>query len=68
MRDALLLLKTPPPYGGGEILQAHLRDHYVGREGYVVMELTSSKRDKTNQGAFQLWKTTEFIATWCRTV
>ena len=67
-RQKLLLLKTPPPFGGGEILQAHLRDHYAAREGYDIVEVCSKKRDKTNQGALQPWKVAEFVGLWFRIV
>jgi len=62
----LLLLKTPPPYGGGELQQEIMRKHYAGDGRFRIIELTSSRRDKTNQGVFEGWKVFEFVHVWMR--
>lgn len=61
MRNLLLVLRTPPPYGGGEILQEALLKYYNGRGKYQIITLTSKQRDKGNQGLFRFWKLFEFL-------
>jgi len=58
----LLLLKTPPPYGGGEIRGASLRDYVIDKPDFFVMELSSAQRDKSSQLKFEFWKIGEFLS------
>ena len=60
------MLKTPPPYGGGELRAAALRDYVVGKKDFIVWDLSSEKRNKSTQGKFEIWKIKEFILQWCR--
>lgn len=64
MRKTLLLLRTPPPFGGGELQQKELGRHYRARQEYRVIEVSSKKRDKSNQSRFALWKLGEFLRVW----
>jgi hypothetical protein len=64
----LMLLKTPPPYGGGEIRGAALRDYVKDNTDFIVQEICSNRRDKTSQGVFAFWKINEFIINWLRFV
>lgn len=59
-----MLLKTPPPYGGGELRSAALCAYLSGNSDFIVQEISSSRRDKTNQGVFAFWKISEFIVNW----
>ncbi len=63
-KPILLILKTPPPYGGGELLSAALCAYVSGDSDFIVQEIRSPKRDKTNQGVFAFWKIAEFIVNW----
>jgi len=49
-RPILLLLRVPPPYGGGEILNALLRERLAGEPGYIVLARTNPRGSKSNQG------------------
>lgn len=62
----LLLLKTPPPYGGGEVRSGWLRDYVADKESFIVKEIRSSKRTRANQGSFSVWKLWEFLLIWFR--
>ncbi|MFC1462230.1 glycosyltransferase family 4 protein [Verrucomicrobiota bacterium] len=64
MNTILLLLRTPPPYGGGEIRSASLSEYVSDLPDFVVHEVCSSKRDKSNQGRFALWKLSAFAKDW----
>ena len=46
----LLVLKTPPPFGGGEILGAYLRDYIRNDNEFKVIEFSSTKKNKGTQG------------------
>lgn len=63
-RNILLVLKTPPPYGGGEIRAAALRNHVANMNEFIVLEFGSPMRDKASQGMFAIWKLTEFLKNW----
>jgi glycosyltransferase involved in cell wall biosynthesis len=68
MKPILVLLRPPPPLGGGEILHGYLRERYSTEEGYRVLEISSKARDKRNQGSLALWKIQEFVVLWFRVV
>jgi len=63
-KPILLILKTPPPYGGGELQSAAVCAYVSGDSDFIVQEIRSPKRNKTNQGVFAFWKITEFIVNW----
>ena len=67
-KKILLILRTPPPYGGGELQHEALRDYFACKKDYIILESHSDRRDKTNQGAFALWKINEFVIIWFRIV
>ena len=67
-RRILLLLRTPPPYGGGELRGAALRDYVADMPDFVVQEISSPKREKANQGKMRIWKVCEFAGNWWRFV
>ena len=60
----LLCIKPPPPYGGGEIRAAALRDFVQSDAEFMVLELGSRTRNKSTQGRFAFWKVTEFLTDW----
>jgi len=64
--EILLILKTPPPYGGGEICEGWLRDFVKGKKEFLVVEIRSSRRTRANQGTYSAWKLWEFLSTWLR--
>lgn len=64
----LLILKTPPPYGGGEVRSAWLRDYVADKKEFIVEEINSSMRTRSNQGSFAFWKLLEFMSTWIRVI
>ena len=65
-RRILLILKTPPPYGGGEICAAWLRDYVADREEFLIEEIRSFRRTRANQGTYAVWKLWEFLSMWLR--
>ena len=67
MKRILLILKTPPPVGGGELIHEALREYYSDKDAFVIEELCSEGRDKGSQGKFALWKAFEFARLWLRT-
>lgn len=66
MQRIMLMLRTPPPFGGGEILQDAMREHYSACSDYSILVVSSTKRGKDNQGNLALWKCCEFCATFWR--
>lgn len=62
----LLVLRTPPPYGGGEVRSAALREYVAGMPDFVVYEVGSPRRDKSNQGQFAVWKLGALLRDWWR--
>jgi len=65
-RRIVLILKIPPPCGGGEVRSAWLRDYVRDKEEFVIEEIRSSKRTRANQGSFSAWKLWEFLLIWLR--
>lgn len=57
----LLILKTPPPFGGGEIRALALKKYLGTNTNYRILEISSKKLNKATQGRFALWKFTKFI-------
>lgn len=64
----LLFLRTPPPYGGGEIRAAALRDFILHDKRFFIHEIQSNRRQKSNQGNFSFWKLVEFIDIWFHSI
>ncbi len=62
----LMILKTPPPFGGGELQCAALKKHVENNPGFKIIEINSKTRNKTNQGKFNFWKMNEFFRLWLR--
>ena len=62
----LLVLKTPPPYGGGEVYSGWLRDYVADNKHFLIEEIRSSRRTRANEGSFALWKMWEFLSVWLR--
>lgn len=65
-RRILLILKIPPPYGGGEICAAWLRDFVKDKEEFLIEEIRSFRRTRANQGTYSAWKLWEFLSMWFR--
>ncbi|MDZ7371140.1 MAG: glycosyltransferase family 4 protein [candidate division KSB1 bacterium] len=51
-KDILMLLKLPPPWGGGEIM--HLLTAEAFRHRFTVLTLQRRRHDKAKQGLFRL--------------
>lgn len=62
----LLLLKIPPPYGGGEKRAEWLRDHVKSNSVYSVLEYNSTLQNRANQGFFSFNKIKEGSLLWLR--
>ncbi|MFC1462764.1 glycosyltransferase family 4 protein, partial [Verrucomicrobiota bacterium] len=67
-KPILLVLKTPPPIGGGELRFAALRDHVRDDKRFVVLELSSGDKNKGNQGVPGPGKVLWFLGDWVRFV
>lgn len=61
MKKILLILKLPPPYGGGEIMHQYLYDNFKSKSSFDFIISSSPTRTKGNQGKFMLSKIGEFI-------
>lgn len=59
-RRILLVLKTPPPYGGGEICAEYLRMGVAGHHDINVISVHDMRRTRVNQGKLEIWKVLEF--------
>ena len=60
----MLVLRTPPPFGGGEIIGLILREYFVGK--CSLLEFTrprASKRTQGNVSLGNLWFGLKYIAT-----
>lgn len=64
----LLVLKTPPPYGGGEKRAAWLRDYVNCNKQFRVLEYNSAKQTRANQGYFTFNKLMEGLVLWLRLI
>lgn len=64
MRKILLLLKTPPPYGGGELRAEALREYLKNNEQFIILQLSSSRSTKHSQTTFEFWKIYHFITSF----
>jgi glycosyltransferase involved in cell wall biosynthesis len=62
----LLILKTPPPFGGGEVLCAALMKYVEDFPEILVLKINSRSKNKGNQGRFYYWKIIEFIILWSK--
>jgi len=60
-RKILLLLKTPPPFGGGELRAKALKDYVSNMEDFIVLEFSSRRLNKSTQGKFEFWKIIDFV-------
>jgi hypothetical protein len=36
MKKSLLVIHTPPPYGGGEIQAQYLKEYFKDKEGFII--------------------------------
>ena len=57
----LLLLKTPPPYGGGELRNAALKEYVKMEKDFITLEFSAGRLNKSSQGKFELWKIKDFF-------
>ncbi len=48
----LLILKMPPPYGGGEMLNASLSKFFSGKKDFIVFDVSTVRGSKATQGRF----------------
>lgn len=64
----LLILKTPPPVGGGEILCAALKNHVKSLPEFLVLETYSKRKSKSNQGGLDWYKIIEFVILWLKVI
>jgi len=62
----LLMLKTPPPYGGGEARSVWLRDYVMDKEEFIIVEIRPFRRTRANDGSFSVWRLWEFLSVWLR--
>jgi glycosyltransferase involved in cell wall biosynthesis len=46
----LLILNTPPPYGGGEIRAKILYDYFIGNSNYYLITNSNKSQNKATQG------------------
>jgi len=49
-RPLLLVLNTPPPFGGGEIRGAYLREYFADNGNYVLFTYARKSNNKSSQG------------------
>lgn len=68
IKRILLILKTPPPYGGGEVRAAWLRDYVNCHKQFRVLEFNSAKQTRASQGYFAFKKLVEGFLLWLRLV
>lgn len=50
----LLIINLPPPYGGGEMLNQLLLEHFGNKSDYQVIDIGKSKQKKKQQGRVNL--------------
>jgi len=60
-KKVLLLLKLPPPYGGGEIRAEFLKNYVKNDPRFVIIERRRKSARKATQGKFQFSKIKENI-------
>lgn len=65
-RRIVLILKTPPPYGGGEVRSDWLRDYVMDKEEFIIEQIRSFRRTRANDGSFSVWRLWEFVSMWFR--
>jgi glycosyltransferase involved in cell wall biosynthesis len=61
LRPILLVLRIPPPYGGGEICAENLRSGVADQSDFIVFIIQDARRTRVNQGKLQAWKILEFL-------
>lgn len=49
-RPVLLILSTPPPFGGGEIRGTYLKEHFSDNEDYILFTYSRKGSSKSSQG------------------
>lgn len=47
----LLVLHTPPPFGGGEIQAQNLKNYFSGREGFYIYDYSRKNHSRSNWGS-----------------
>lgn len=50
----LLVLRLPPPYGGGEILSEYLFKKVIDKENFIVISTSRKNSNKLTQGKFSV--------------
>lgn len=50
----MLIINLPPPYGGGEMLNQYLSDHFEKQTGYIVIDIGKLVQKKNQQGKFNI--------------
>jgi glycosyltransferase involved in cell wall biosynthesis len=50
----LLVIHTPPPYGGGEIQAQNLKEYFSNKDGYYIYDYSRKSLTRKNQGIFGL--------------
>ncbi len=63
-----MVLRTPPPYGGGEMRAGWLNEQFSREQGFAVLTVGSRFRTRVTQGRFAPWKLVEFLGLVCRFV
>jgi len=50
MKKILLILNTPPPYGGGEVRGIYLKKYFADNPNYLIYSYSRKKSNKNTQG------------------
>lgn len=50
----MLILTLPPPYGGGEIRALLLRNHFIEKNDFLIIESKAKYRNKSTQGKISI--------------
>jgi len=61
MRKVVLMLKTPPPFGGGEVQAGWLAAHFCRDDTYVIFKMTHTRQSRENAGIPSLRRVLEFL-------
>ncbi len=63
MRKILLVIHTPPPYGGGEIQALNLKNHYKSNSQFIIYDYSRKSHSRSDWEGVQL-KTLLFGVLW----
>ncbi len=50
----LLVIQTPPPYGGGEIQAQYLKEYFINKAGFLIYDYSRKWRLRKNQEKYNL--------------